>query len=139
MNPDKLSAGDWFFGKVLRMGANWQTTVSGVGAALFFGLTTLAGLSYQFGDIAAFMPPEVKKWVTIISLGATVALKAWNALVQKSKNVTGGSQAQTLTGDIAKPGTKTMVDMTRETSKESGEVVPGLPNPPVAAVEFPNG
>jgi hypothetical protein len=112
-NP-QLSAGDWFFGKVLRMGANWQTTLSGIGAAVFFGLTTLAGLSYQFGDVANFLPPTVKKWVTIISAAATVVLKIWNSLAQKSKNVTGGNTQQTLDGELAKPGTQNLVDLTAQ-------------------------
>ena len=90
------------------MGANWQTTLSGVGAALGFGLTTLAGLSYSFGDIAMFFF-EVKKWVAITSAIATVILKIWN-LAQKSRNVVGGNTQQTLDGDLAKPGTQTLVD-----------------------------
>lgn len=119
MNPDKLSAGDWFFGKVLRMGANWATTISGIGAAVGFGLTTLAGLSYQFGDIASFFPPAVKKWVTIISALSTVALKIWNSLEQKSRNVTGGNVQQTTSGDLAKPGTQNLVDATQQSPAAS--------------------
>jgi hypothetical protein len=100
--PPNLSAGDWFFGKVLRMGANWQTTLSGIGAALFMALTFLAGASYQLGDIATVIPPRVKGWLMGASLVATVILKIWNAMAQKSKNVTGGNVAQTPNGDIAK-------------------------------------
>lgn len=113
LNPDKLSSGDWFFGKILRMGANWQTTLSGIGAAFFFLLTTVAGLSYQFGEISALFPPVVKKWVLILSAGATFILKCWNSLAQKSKNVTGGNTQQTLDGDLVKPGEQVLVDATK--------------------------
>jgi hypothetical protein len=47
----------------------------------------------------------------------------WNAVVQKDKNVTGGAVQQTLHGNYAQPGTQTLVDITQESSKLSGESV----------------
>lgn len=114
MSEKQLSAGDWFFGKVLHMGANWQTTLSGVGAALFMALTILSSASYQLGDIATIIPPRVKGWLTGASLAATVILKIWNAIAQKSKNVTGGATQQTMDGSLARPGEQTLVDLTKQ-------------------------
>lgn len=116
MNPDKLSAGDWFFGKVLRMGANWQTTLSGVGAAIFEVLTGLSGLSYAIGDIASIIPPALKAKIFTASMVSGFILKVWNARAQKSKNVTGGNTQQTLGGDLVQPGKQTLVDVTKAAS-----------------------
>lgn len=112
LNPDNLSAGDWFFGKFLRMGANWQTTLSGIGGVTFEGLTILSGASYALGDIAMVIPASMKAKIFGASLCAQVLLKIWNSIAQKSKNVTGGNRQQTIDGDLAKPGTQTMVDAT---------------------------
>ena len=76
-------------------GPNWKTLVSGAGTAIFGALTTLASLPYTLGDIATIIPPEWKPIVFKYSLIATVILKFWNSLAQKSKNVTGGTVPQT--------------------------------------------
>jgi hypothetical protein len=119
MNPDNLSAGDWFFGRVIRMGANWQTTLSGIGGAIFECLTLLSGASYALGDVALVIPAPVKAKIFGASLTAQIILKIWNAFVQKSKNVTGGNTQQTMTGDLTKPGDQTLVDVTKASSPES--------------------
>jgi hypothetical protein len=108
----KLSAGDWFFGKVLHMGANWESTVSGVGAAIFFILTTISTISLQFGDLLSLFSSSTKKDVAIASAIATGLLKGWNALVQKSRSVTGGNTQQTADGKLVKPGEQNLVDAT---------------------------
>lgn len=115
MADDKaLSPGDWFFGKVLHMGANWQTTLSGVGAALMLLLTIVAALPYELGALADVFPPNVKMKLAAWAAVATTVLKIWNALAQKSRNVTGGNTQQTTTGELAKPGDQTLVDITKE-------------------------
>lgn len=96
------------------MGANWQTTLSGVGAALFLVLTIVAALPYELGAIADIFSPDLKIAVVKFGAGATAALKIWNAFAQKSRNVTGGSTQQTLQGDLAKPGEQTLVDLTKD-------------------------
>lgn len=115
MNPDNLSAGDWFFGKVLRMGANWQTTLSGVSTAISFFLTMLASLAYGIpSPLTDVLSPKVKGLIATIGIFSTTALHIWNAVAQKSKGVTGGSTQQTLSGDLAKPGEQNLVDATAE-------------------------
>lgn len=58
--------------------------LSGLGASLTLGLTFLSQLSYSFGPVADIFPPEVKKWVTMISAGATVILMAAHSATSKS-------------------------------------------------------
>lgn len=114
MKEKQLGAGDWFFGKLLRMGANWETTLSGIGASLMFGLTIIAGLPYELGPLADIFPPTVKGIITPCAAVATVILKIWNSWAQKSRNVTGGDTQQTIDGSLAKPGEQTLVDLTKE-------------------------
>jgi hypothetical protein len=116
MNKDNLSAGDWFFGVALHMGANWKTTLSGLATALSLTLTMLASLSYGIDSpLTNVLPPKVKGFVATVGIFSTAALHVWNAIQQKSKNVTGGSVQQTLTGDQV-PGTQTLVDITKQSS-----------------------
>lgn len=106
----------------MKLPANWKTSVSGIGAAIFSLLSILAALPYETGGIANLFPVEWKPKILQISIIAALILKIWNSTSQKDKNVTGGSVAQTLDGNIAKPGTQTLVDLTKETSEQSGEV-----------------
>jgi hypothetical protein len=94
-------------------GANWKTTVSGIGAALFSVLTILAALPYEMGDLAAIFSPAWKGKIATIAGIAALLLKIWNSLVQKDRDVTGGSKQQTLDGSVAEPGTQTLVDLTK--------------------------
>jgi hypothetical protein len=105
------------------LGANWQTTVSGIGTAIFSILTGLAALPYTMGDLATIIPPEYKAKVFFWSAIATAVLKVWNSIQQKSKNVTGGSVQQTVNGAVADPGTQSLVDRTVVASIQSGETV----------------
>jgi hypothetical protein len=114
MNPDKLSAGDWFFGKVLCMGANWRTTVSGIGSAIAAALTVLGLIPYELGSLGDIFSPKVKAFLVSVGLFATTVLRIWNAFSQKDRNVTGGQTQQTVDGDLAKPGTQNLVDATLE-------------------------
>ena len=69
---------------------DWKTTLTGIGSALTLGLTFLASLSYQFGDVADVFPPEWKKWVMLGGLLATVILKSMNAVYQADAAVPRG-------------------------------------------------
>lgn len=102
-------------------GANWQTTVSGIGTAIFSILTLLAALPYETGGIANLFPVEWKPTVLAWSAIAAVILKIWNAIKQKDKNVTGGIVQQTVSGDVADPGTQDLVDKTVIASIQSGD------------------
>lgn len=115
LNPDQLSAGDWFFGKVLRMGANWKTTLSGIATSISFALTMLASLAYGIPTpLTELMSPKMKAYIASFGIFTTAALHIWNSILQKSKDVTGGNTQQTLSGDLAKPGTQNLVDATAE-------------------------
>ncbi len=102
------------------LGANWKTTVSGVGTAIFSLLTILAALPDQLGDIAQIIPPDLKSKVVTVGLIATFALRVWNAYVQKDKNVTGGTVQQTTEGKPAADGTQDLVDATVVSTIKSG-------------------
>jgi hypothetical protein len=104
-------------------GANWKTTVSGIGAALFGLLTILAALPYEMGDLANLFPPAWKAKIAATAAVAAALLKVWNSVAQKSKEVTGGMVQQTVSGAVADPGTQSLVDETVKASIRSGEPV----------------
>lgn len=79
-------------------GANWRTSISGIGAALFGLLTMIAALPYDMGALADIFPPAWKAKIAIAAALATLGLKWWNAIAQKDKTVTGGSVQQDLSG-----------------------------------------
>src|SRR4051812_5179578 len=85
-------------------GANWKTAISGIGAALFSVLTILAALPYESGGIADIFPVTWKSKILVASAIAAFALKVWNSIAQKDKNVTGGSVQQTTDGGVVPPG-----------------------------------
>lgn len=95
------------------LGANWQTTVSGIGTALFSALTALAALPYTLGDLATAIPPNWKPRIFAASLTATIALRIWNSVAQKDKNVTGGTVQQDQTGNTVPEHRAELVQMTR--------------------------
>ena len=103
--------------------ANWKTTISGIGAAIFSLLSILAALPYENGVLANIFPVEWKPRILQISIVAALILKIWNSMVQKDKNVTGGTTQQTTRGAVAEAGTQTLVDATVRASIESGENV----------------
>lgn len=107
----------------MKLPANWRTTVSMIGGVLGAALTWLSTVSYDQGAIATIIPIEYKPWVTKIAGIATLALWIWNGIQQKSKNVTGGSIQQTMSGAVAEPGTQSLVDETVKASINSGEPV----------------
>lgn len=104
-------------------GANWKTTLSGIGAAFFGLLTLLAALPYQLGDIATIIPADLKGKIFTVGIIATTILRVWNSVQQKDKNVTGGTVQQTASGNVAEPGTQSLVDRTVVASIQSGETV----------------
>ncbi|MFZ4597831.1 MAG: hypothetical protein ACOYNN_04225 [Terrimicrobiaceae bacterium] len=64
---------------------NWQTTISGIGAAAFSILTVLAALPYQIGDLATVIPSEYKEKVFLVSMIAAALLRVWNSVAAKDK------------------------------------------------------
>jgi hypothetical protein len=103
--------------------ANWRTSVSGIGAALFSLLTIVAALPYEAGGVADVFPVSLKPKIMMASAAAALLLKIANSLAQKDKNVTGGNVQQTLQGNFAKVGTQTLVDATVRDTIKSGETV----------------
>lgn len=104
------------------LGANWKTTVSGIGAAVFAGLTTLAGLPYELGSIAEILPPTWKPLIFKGSLAATILLKVWNSFAQKSKEVTGGTVQQDTSGSAASAAAQNrspLIDATKAATPNS--------------------
>lgn len=64
---------------------NWQTTVSGIGAAAFAVLTALAALPYQLGELATVIPSAYKEKIFVAAATATFILKVWNSIAQQDK------------------------------------------------------
>lgn len=75
-------------------GANWRTSLSGIGTAITGALTALAGLPYEQGGIAVMIPPDWKpvvfKWAGI----ATVILFIIKSTQGKDKQVAGNGTVQ---------------------------------------------
>ena len=105
------------------LGANWKTTVSGIGSAIFALLTAVSALPYTLGDIATIIPPEHKSTIFTVSAIATVLLRIWNSTQQKDKSVTGGTVQQTTNFMPVEPGKQTLVDETVKATVASGETV----------------
>lgn len=105
------------------IGANWRTSISAIGAAIFSLLTIIAALPYELGSVATIIPPEWKAKLAIVAAIAATILKVINGLVQKDKQVTGGTTMQTVNGTVADPGTRTLVDETVKATIQSGEPV----------------
>ena len=105
------------------LGANWRTSLSAFGTAIFGLLTVVAALPYDLGAVANIFPVEWKANIAIASALAAAILKVVNGMVQKDKNVVGGTVQQTASGAVADKGTQTLVDETIKASLKSGEVV----------------
>lgn len=66
-------------------GANYKTSLTGIGTAIFSGLTALAALPYTIGDLGNLIPPEYKAKIFSVGLIATVVLRIWNSLLQRTR------------------------------------------------------
>jgi hypothetical protein len=99
------------------MGANWKTTVSGIGTAIFAALTILAALPYELGEVAQVIPPAWKGDIVIAGMVGAFGLRVWNAVVQKDRNVTGGTIMQDTSGNSIPSANKpSLVEMTKTAS-----------------------
>ncbi len=105
MSDDKaLSAGDWFFGQVLRMGASWKTTLGGILNEALSVLTILSVAPYSLPpEITSIIPAKAKGIFLSICVTAKTIVGVWTWWNTKSKNVTGGELQQDAKGAIAKP------------------------------------
>jgi hypothetical protein len=81
------------------LGPNWRTTLTGLGAALSGLLAAVAAAPYELGNVAEIIPPAWKAKFFAASAIAAFILRAWNASLQKDKQVTGADPAAP-----AKPG-----------------------------------
>lgn len=76
------------------IGANWRSTISGIGSSVLWALSMLALMPYDFGAVADFFPPQAKKWVALTGAASGFALKVVNSLVTKDSKVTGNGTAE---------------------------------------------
>jgi hypothetical protein len=97
-------------------GANWQTSLWGF-------ITLVAGAISLNPHLTDFLPDSINGYVK--GLAGVIAFISGGAfaLKVKDKNVTGGSVQQTVAGNLAEPGTQTLVDQTVKASIASGEQV----------------
>lgn len=115
MEEKQFSAGDWFFGKILRMGANWKTTLGGLLSELFLVLTVLSIAPYTLPpEVTSIIPGKLKAIFLSVCLTAKVIVSLWTWWNTKSKDVTGGSKQQDMSGASVKPGNQNLVDLTLE-------------------------
>lgn len=110
-------------------GANWKTTVSGIGSAIFSLLTILAVFPETMGSLAPLLPEEYRRYIVIAGAVGAAGLKVWNSIAQKSKEVTGGSVQQTISGAPAAEGTQNLVDMTVKATQETDKINNEPPKP----------
>lgn len=82
---------------------NWQTTVSGIGTAVFSFLTVLSALPYSIGDLATAIPANIKQNVFLVCGGATVALKIWNAFAAADASQLKQEGINIPTGNVSVP------------------------------------
>lgn len=71
------------------IGANWRTSLAAAGSSFTFLLTIVAGLPYEFGDLAAIFPTNWKGRIAIAAAIATAILKFIQGHVSKDAVVAG--------------------------------------------------
>lgn len=98
---------------------NWKTGLSGTLDSIAYYLTLLAVAPYTLGDVAMYLPVEMKAFIFKWALYAGVALKIINAVQQKSKNVSGNA-AQGY--EVAKGNT--IIEKINSTSPELKVILP---------------
>lgn len=111
-------------------GANWQTTLTGGLQALFTAFVT-GTLTFP----SNWHDPKQVILFAFVVIATFFGLKF--AIAAKSKNVTGGSVQQTLSGDVAARGTQTLVDDTVKATIASGEPVTPEQREAVKPLKFP--
>jgi len=83
-------------------GANWKTSVSGIGDTIASILLAISLIPYTLPtELSTLLSPNLKKDLLIAALVAKTILGVWNAVQQKDKNVTGGTTQQTDDGSVA--------------------------------------
>lgn len=116
------------------MNANWRTTLWGTLSAVSAGILGLcvslsqAAISTKPGDVDPLLNYILysvpSKWRAYITLGAALVTAVAGqrfATNAKSKNVTGGTVQQTVSGAVADTGTQALVDQTVKASIASGD------------------
>jgi hypothetical protein len=98
------------------LGANWWTTLWGF-------ITVVAGVISARPSLVAFLPDSWEPNVSGIALLITAIAGTTFAVGVKSKEVTGGTVQQTVSGNAAAPRTQSLVDETVKASILSGEKV----------------
>lgn len=103
-------------GITMKLPANWATTFTAIGTALMAALSFLASISYDQGPISVIIPIEYKPTVTLVAGSAALVLWVINGIMQKSKNVTGGSVMQDLNGKVVPEHKATLVQTTKNST-----------------------
>lgn len=70
-------------------GANWRTTLSGIGTGMMGLLAALAAAPYEMGSISTVFPDKWKTWIALTGAGAAFVLHVINSALQKDKQVVG--------------------------------------------------
>lgn len=106
------------------LGANWKTAVSGIGAGITSLLSVLATISLtpEAQAVIGFLSESQKVKVAIGSAIAALAFKFWNSLMQKDKNVTGGTTQQTADGSVATRGSQDSSSAVMDTKQAMAKV-----------------
>lgn len=102
------------------IGANYRTTLSNFVALIFTSATAIAAAPSELDVLPQSLYPYRLRIIAACGFIAFIS-RLLNGSFQKDKTVTGGSTMQTLSGNVAEPGSQTMVDATLLASKASGE------------------
>ncbi len=103
-------------------GANWRTTLTNMVAMLFTAATAITAAPSELDILPQSLYPYRGRIIVICGVIAFVS-RALNGNFQKDKTVTGGTTQQTTNGNVAAPGTQTLVDQTLVATAQSGEAL----------------
>ena len=74
------------------IGANWKTTLSGIGNTIASILLVISLIPYTLPtELSDILSPTAKRNLLIVGLIAKTVLGIWNSIQQKDKTVTGGT------------------------------------------------
>ena len=89
-------------------GANYKTMLTGIGSTLSSVLVFISLIPYTLPtELSTIMSPALKPNVLLIAVVAKLVLGFWNSVVQKDKDVHGGTIIQDAKGEAVATTTQT--------------------------------
>jgi hypothetical protein len=104
------------------IGANYRTTLTNLVALVFATATAIAAAPSELDMLPTSLYPYRGRIIAVCGIVAFVS-RLLNGQFQKDKQVTGGTIQQTVNGNVAAPGTQSLVDETVKASVASDETI----------------